>query len=190
MLNFHQNCLDNHQCFRLLLQAMSRPGKVFQLPKGVSGGKDALFGLLGAILDSQVSYCLLEFDPELENRLQICTGARAERVETADFLLAPNGTSHGKLHRAKRGRLEYPDEGATVLFSVHALSNVAAETALSLTGPGIRECISPQIEGLDTTELEQLKEINREYPLGIDSIFVDRQGRLMCIPRSTCIGGD
>jgi alpha-D-ribose 1-methylphosphonate 5-triphosphate synthase subunit PhnH len=188
MRNFQRSCLDNHHCFRVLLQAMSRPGRIFQLPRFTGNAKDALLGVLGAILDPQVSYCLLDFDPDFENRLQIRTGARATKPENADFLLAPSGTSHGKLRRAKGGRLEYPDEGATVLFAVASLSEGTAETGLPLSGPGIKTSHFPRIEGLDVAELEQLKEVNREYPLGIDSIFVDRYGHLLCIPRSTRIG--
>ncbi|MEA3544779.1 MAG: phosphonate C-P lyase system protein PhnH, partial [Thermodesulfobacteriota bacterium] len=57
-----------------------------------------------------------------------------------------------------------------------------------LSGPGIEDNIYPKIDGLAAQELNQLKEVNTEYPLGIDCIFIDQNGQLMCIPRSTRIG--
>ncbi len=185
-----QSCLDNHRCFRVLLQAMSRPGEVFNLPDAVADASEALLRLLAALLDQQSGYCLLEANPELEQQLQLRTGARPVSAEAADFLLAPAGSSHGQLRNAKPGRLEYPDEGATILYAVAELGAGCAASGLTLSGPGIKKRNHPRILGLDNRELGWLKEINSAYPLGVDAVFVDRAGRLLCIPRSTRIKGD
>lgn len=190
MQTFNQSCLDNHQCYRVLLQAMSRPGKIFTLADAPIQREQALLRLIDTVLDQQVSFGLFDASPELEGQLQLLTGSRTAPLEGADFLLAPSGSSHGQLRTAKRGRLEFPDEGATVVFAVETLSEGNATTGLPLTGPGIKETIHPQIDGLDQRDLDALKEINSDYPLGIDCIFVDRAGQLLCIPRSTRIGGN
>lgn len=189
MLNSSQSCLDNHQGFRTLLQAMSRPGSIHSFPQAAGDRQQALLQLFDTVLDQQASFALLEEDPEFADRVRILTGSQQKAAEQADFLLAPQGSSRGQLKALKRGRLAFPDEGATVVFAVDSISSGDAASGLSLSGPGIKETSHPRIEGLDSEDLSQLQEINSEFPLGIDCIFVDRSGQIMCIPRSTKIGG-
>jgi alpha-D-ribose 1-methylphosphonate 5-triphosphate synthase subunit PhnH len=144
--------------------------------------------VLETILDPQVSFCLLEEDRELEERVQFQTGAMLASPEQADFLIAPAGCSHGKLSHAKRGRLEFPNEGATIVYVVETLSE-DAEDGVELTGPGIKDKVRINIEGLSADEFKELKSVNREFPLGVDSIYLDRSGRITSIPRSSNIGG-
>lgn len=189
MNNFSQSYLDNHKCFRLLLQSMSRPGQIYQLPDATEAALETTaFRLLDTVLDQQASCCLLAKNNELEKQLKFRTGVSFTAAEKADFLLALSGDSDGKILTAKRGRLDFPDEGATILFGVNRLSTGTEATGVCLTGPGIKDNIHPKIDGLATQELDRLKEANAEYPLGIDCIFIDRNGQLMCIPRSTRIG--
>jgi alpha-D-ribose 1-methylphosphonate 5-triphosphate synthase subunit PhnH len=184
----HLDCVESHNSFRVLLQSMSRPGKVFNLPTPPVDDHDSLVDVLKAILDPQVSYCLLEEDQRLEEQVQFQTGARLTTPEQADFLIASAGCSHGKLSLAKRGRLEFPNEGATIVYVVERLSEESAD-GVELTGPGIKDKTRIKIEGLAAGELKELKHVNREFPLGVDSIYLDRSGRLTSIPRSTKIGG-
>ncbi len=191
MNNFSQSCLDNHECFRVLLKSMSRPGKIFQLPDTTEANfVTTVFRLLDTVLDQQVSCCLLCGNKELENQLKLRTGTHFTDAESADFLLALSGDSYGKSLTAKRGQLEFPNEGATILFGVNQLSNGTKTTGTRLSGPGIKNNIHPKIGGLAAQELIWIKEVNTEYPLGIDCIFIDLTGQLMCIPRSTRIGAN
>lgn len=189
MNNFSQSCLDNHECFRVLLKSMSRPGKIFQLPDATEDNfVTIVFRLLDTVLDQQVSCCLLDDNKELESQLKLRTGTPLTDAENADYLLALSGDSCGKSLTAKRGQLDFPDEGATILFGVKQLSDGTVTTGVGLSGPGIKENIYPKIDGLAAQELNQIKEVNAEHPLGIDCIFIDQIGQLMCIPRSTRIG--
>lgn len=188
MQAIHLDCVEKHHTFRVLLQSMSRPGKVFNLPTPPAGHHDGLMTVLEAILDPQVSYCLLEVGQELEERVQLQTGARLTTPEQADFLIASAGCSHGRLSQAKRGRMEFPNEGATIVYVVDTLSENDADGVV-LNGPGIKDETRINIQGLCAGELQQLKHVNREFPLGVDSIYLDRSGRLTSIPRSTRIGG-
>ncbi|MCL5423135.1 MAG: phosphonate C-P lyase system protein PhnH, partial [Nitrospirae bacterium] len=94
--------------------------------------------------------------------------------------------------------LEYPDTGATVIYSINSLSlippippfvkgGMRGNLRITLKGPGINGEITPFIGGIKKDEFHYLKEINSEYPLGVDSIFIDAENRIMCIPRSTKI---
>ena len=144
--------------------------------------------LLDALLDPQVSCCLLDTDPLIEEQLQTMSGVRFGPPEDADFLLALHGGSNGFALRARRGRLDYPDQGATILYLVEQLAEGTPASGIKLSGPGIRKFAYPRIVGLVEQELDQLRQANADYPLGIDAIFIDRTGQLMCLPRSTRIG--
>lgn len=182
------SCLDNHRCFRRLLQAMSRPGTLFQLPAADTSGRSPLFRLLDAIIDQQCSCCLIDPDPEWQAQLQQQTGCSFAPLDQADFLLALDGTSRGTLQQAKRGRRDFPDQNATIIYRVDQLAEGTAQSGIQLRGPGINGSIYPSIEGLAETELKQLKSVNLEFPLGIDALFLDRTGQLIGLPRSTRIG--
>jgi alpha-D-ribose 1-methylphosphonate 5-triphosphate synthase subunit PhnH len=182
------SCLDNHRCFRLLLQAMSRPGTLFQLPAANIPARSPLLRLLDALIDQQCSCCLIDSDPGWEAQLQQQTGCSFCPVNQADFLLALGGTSRGGLQQAKRGRRDFPDQNATIIYQVDKLAAGTAQSGIQLRGPGINGSIHPCIEGLAETELQQLKSVNLEFPLGIDAFFLDRTGQLIGLPRSTRIG--
>ncbi|WP_321372453.1 phosphonate C-P lyase system protein PhnH [uncultured Desulfuromusa sp.] len=185
-----QDCLDNHTCFRLLLQAMSRPGKIFQMPDAVGTTFiTGLMRLLDSILDQQSSFHLINNNAELQHKIKKTTGARFAEAASADFLFALSGNSQGKIMVAKRGRPDLPNDGATIVFGVERLTDGSEETGIKLTGPGIKDAIYPHIEGWGNEELEQLQTVNAEFPLGVDCIFLDQRNRLMCIPRSTRYGG-
>jgi len=189
MSPFPQSCLDNHACFRVLLQAMSRPGTIVQLPASSQADfESSLIRLLDTVLNQQSSCHLVELDPELEQKILDQTGTHFTAAESADFILALSGDSQGKVSKAKRGRLDFPDQGATIVFGVKHLHSRSQENSFKLTGPGIKDAVHPTIEGLNNQELVWLKEANSEFPLGVDSIFLDQNNQLMCIPRSTRIG--
>ncbi len=186
-----QSCIDNHVCFRLLLQAMSRPGKIFEMPDAVGNTfMTSLLRLLDSIIDQQSSFHLINDNPELENKIKKRTGAYFTDAQSADFILALTGSSQRKTLVAKRGQTDFPNDGATILFGVERLEEGTENTGIKLTGPGIKEAIYPQIEGWSNDELKQLQTVNVEFPLGVDSIFLDQRSRLMCIPRSTRLGGN
>lgn len=188
MTRVNQRGLENHQNFRILLKAMSHPGTICSLP-AAKDQRQALLQLLDTILDQQAGFALFEEDPEFVAQIRSLTGSRVDSLQRADFLLALSGSSFDQLRSVKRGRLEFPDEGATVVFAVESLSEAQANDGLALSGPGIRQTVYRRIQGLDPRDLAALKEINSEFPLGIDAVFIDRTGQLFCIPRSTRIGG-
>lgn len=177
--------IRDHKTFRVLLQTMSRPGTVQQLlPE--NNQKQAVLGLLSCLIDNEVSINGIgNGAQELVALLTRRHGTRQTEVSDADFIIVSDGSSNGQLQAARRGDLEYPDTGATVLYLVDSLSECGG--SITLSGPGINGTASPQISGLDNPELLLLRELNIAFPLGIDAIFVDQKGQCACIPRSTSI---
>jgi alpha-D-ribose 1-methylphosphonate 5-triphosphate synthase subunit PhnH len=200
--------IRDHFTFRVILQGMSHPGKIYPLSglptpssdtgtssrrypgkkaplPNLPGAESAVIQILGCLMDNEVSFAVIG-DRDMETVLARHTDSRSVSAEDADFVIVRNGTTRGKLAGFKRGSLEYPDTGATILYLVEALSEATGEVVLS--GPGVNGTASLRITGLDPGELQLLREVNREFPLGVDVIFLDQSGNIACIPRSSQIG--
>lgn len=175
--------LLGHAVYRPLLQALSRPGTVQPLPPAARARP--LAAILGALADHQVTLHVAGDDGALQRELAWTTGCRRAPPEQADFLVFPRGASEGRLLRARRGSLEYPDGGATAIFAIGRCEPSGGRTALR--GPGIRDVARPALLGLAEDELRALREANRAFPLGVDALFVDARGQVVGIPRSTRI---
>ena len=57
---------------------------------------------------------------------------------------------------------------------------------LTLEGPGIANTENVEIAGSEYW-MDARAEANKEYPLGVDMILIDRQSNIMCLPRTTII---
>jgi alpha-D-ribose 1-methylphosphonate 5-triphosphate synthase subunit PhnH len=182
------------RAFRKLLQAMSRPGRVYVLPPVPPVGRKpwgAMLTLLESLIDHEVRFAVIgqNGSGELQSLIAERTRCRTADVGEADFLIVADGDSAGEILRAKRGTHPYPDTSATVVFRVQSLLFPEnRQPTMALKGPGIREeILLGPIEGLGPHEAEHLKELNSDFPLGVDAVFIDDGGRILCIPRSTHI---
>ncbi len=185
--------LITQKTFRTLLQAMSHPGRVYSVSQesGVNSREleSVLILVIQTLLDHEVGFCVIGTGKEyLETTISELTRCPVKDISDADFIIVSDGESNGEILKAKRGSLEYPDAGATVIYVVEFLNDRDNGKPIALLkGPGIRNDIAPVIHGLGQNELFHIKEINSEFPLGIDCIFINGANRIMCIPRSTRI---
>ena len=171
--------------YRDLLTVMSRPGTVRKLTEETSEiSAHGLVAVAATLLDQEVTFTVLD-DDELSTAVRQKTDARPVEVAEADFVFVVSGSSGGQIADAQRGTHMYPDTGATILYQVEHLAEQSSESTIDLTGPGIADVNSPLIQGLDIGDLELLGMINQDYPLGIDIILLDRDNRVMALPRST-----
>lgn len=180
---------QDHATFRVVLQAMSHPGTPCQLPvqESMTGEYAPLIQLLSCLMDNEVSFSIVGNEcGSLATDLTQHTGSPRSDIGESDFVIAARGTTAGLLSRIKRGTLEYPDGGATLVYLVDEIAGDGG--AEELSGPGVNGTVRPLFTGLSTAELRGLREINAEYPLGVDAVFLDTNGRIACIPRSTRIG--
>jgi alpha-D-ribose 1-methylphosphonate 5-triphosphate synthase subunit PhnH len=173
--------------FRDLLRVMSRPGTVKSLSPRISSiSPEPLVAIAATLLDQETTYAVLD-DEQLDRAVRLKTEARTAPLEDADFIFVPGGASGGRIGRAQRGTLAYPDTGATLLYRVESLAEDSSTPTVELSGPGIAEQAKPCIEGIDVDDLVLLNSINEQYPLGIDLILVDTRQQVMALPRSTQI---
>jgi alpha-D-ribose 1-methylphosphonate 5-triphosphate synthase subunit PhnH len=199
--------IRDHFTFRVILQGMSHPGKTYALSgpptpssdtgtsslsypgkkaalPNLPGAETGVIEILGCLIDNEVSFAVIG-DKDMEKAISRHTDSLPVSAEEADFIIVRQGTTRGNLANFKRGSLEYPDTGATVIYLVEALSQA---TGVVLSGSGINGTVSLQITGLDPSELQLLRQVNSEFPLGVDAIFLDQSGHIACIPRSSRIG--
>jgi len=179
----------DHAIFRVILEATSHPGNGFALPdSGTCIDRQAtLINMLGSLMDNEVTFSIIgDVGDSIADAIAFRTGSFLVGISEADFVIASRGATDGLLALIKRGTLEYPDKGATVVYLIDEIADKGGNAAL--TGPGIDGIIQPLFSGLADSELSGLCKVNSEYPLGVDAMFLDAHGRIACIPRSTRIG--
>ncbi len=193
-MQINNEAFITQKTFRVILQAMSHPGRVYTLSqesgvKSRESESEGLMLILRTLLDHEVGFCVIGKEKEyLETTISELTGCPVKDISDADFIIVSDCESKGEILKARRGSLEYPDTGATVIYVVEFLNDMDnGKPVALLRGSGIKDYITIAVRGLGKNELSHIKEINSEFPLGIDCIFIDSANRVMCIPRSTRI---
>jgi alpha-D-ribose 1-methylphosphonate 5-triphosphate synthase subunit PhnH len=183
---------DTQRIYRLMLDAMARPGKILALPRldiyppsGLSGYAS---GLAFTLLDGETSFAVLPGNSPWQDYLAVNTGARPVSPADAEFVLLAGGEYAPQIAGVSRGSLLAPERGATLFVMVDALSANGGGVRLTLTGPGIEKRREVAVDGLNLANLDNILTLNQEYPLGVDTFFTDRQGCLMALPRSSAVG--
>ncbi|WP_342558390.1 phosphonate C-P lyase system protein PhnH [Metasolibacillus sp. FSL K6-0083] len=177
------------RAFRILLNCFARPGTAGKLES--SHTVNNLYGetvtVCRSLLDGEVSFQTANEHREINQSLRALTGGQIEPLEQADFIIIPHGAERQQLLKAvelaKVGNLIDPQKSATIIME---LDEATATIVAQLTGPGIAT--------VENVELAVCKEFlalraskNKEFPLGIDCIFIERSGRVIALPRTTTI---
>jgi alpha-D-ribose 1-methylphosphonate 5-triphosphate synthase subunit PhnH len=179
------------EVIRVLITAMSHPGRVYSIPvKDNPEARNAsLLAVVRTLFDHEVSFSIIDGNgtKTLAREIQGATDAREAEIPDADYVVVAGAASEGRILSAKRGTNAYPDRGATLLYVLgKSKSDLYLETVM-LKGPGIEGTAKPQLKGLNMHELNYIRELNSEYPLGVDCIFLRGPDQVMCLPRSTRI---
>jgi alpha-D-ribose 1-methylphosphonate 5-triphosphate synthase subunit PhnH len=183
--------LTAQKSFRALLDGMSRPGEIFALPPtGFDMGDfDGPAAVLLTLLDHEVSFAVAGGDRgvDLTARILSLTRSTPAEVEKADYIFVDGPRSDGACLSARRGREAFPEEGATLIYALGPGDETASSAAIRLSGPGIPPDTvrRPALDGIDADEMSLLAEVNVDYPLGVDAVFVSPEREVMCLPRTT-----
>lgn len=161
--------------FEELMWALSRPGEPRELPV------EGLWPLAESLLDRECSFHVTT-DPALDLKMA-ATGARRMPLADADYVFATVDSAEDveALSRLRIGSLLYPDDAATLF----APARFGTGQRLRLTGPGIKESVTIEVDGIDPAFWPMRAKAIR-YPLGWDLYLVNGK-RLLGIPRSTKI---
>jgi alpha-D-ribose 1-methylphosphonate 5-triphosphate synthase subunit PhnH len=184
-LNVH----DSQNVFRLLLDALSRPGIIQQFPSELLSRISPVEIPLLALLGYNTSFALVGADESRSQLIERATSGRTEAPETASYVavfdsknaLLPMGFNMGSPMR--------PDSAAQVSVLINGtLQTADSQTStFEMTGPGIEEIHHIAVKECPTSELEFLFRRDWSAPRGIDMWLVGSDGSFIGIPRTSRI---
>ena len=165
------------QAFRSVMQAMARPGRIYDIegavppaPISIAAGTTLL-----TLADPTTGVHLTEsFDKKkVRDWLTFHTGAPLVSATEAEFALGYWDELDTQAYQL--GTAEYPDRSATLIVEMPELSQAGA----TLRGPGIETEAH-----LNLPEIALFKANRALFPLGLDFIFTSG-ARVAALPRST-----
>lgn len=175
---FAHPVLDAQSCFRAVLEAMARPGRVqhatppAEVPPGLS---PAAAAVLLTLVDADTRL-RLSAGPEAEAWVRFHCGSPLVE-DGAEFVL----DAAAPLLALESGTEEEPERGATLILEVKALQE---GTGWRLTGPGIRDAHRLHATGAPAGFVADWAANRARFPRGID-VILTAGDRLAALPRTT-----
>ncbi len=187
---------DLQSVYRKMVDSTSRPGLISDLRKEAAlveeedkkGCSESLLLLALTLFDQEVSFKVFSSQADTVSKtINQLTYAKPTEKKKADYLLILQDAEKGSLEEAiihaKAGTLKNPHSSATIIVEVDSVTS--GETLL-LKGPGIQTTESAYLN-IKENWVESRQEKNKEYPVGIDLMFIDQNHQLLSLPRTTQI---
>lgn len=187
----YDHLFESQKQYRTILDCMSKPGITAILDADISVPKEinkasVLVGF--ALMNSEVTFNnSFTQEKEINSYFLLNTMSSPSEAYEADFIFISGTEDNIKfIDLAKVGLPEYPELGAFVIIDTVKISEIPLKNGLKITleGPGVKTTKDIYIEELPVTVLDALAKKNIEYPLGVDVIFTDKNGTILCMPRS------
>lgn len=183
---FDDPVLDAQDCFRKVLDAMSRPGRIAALDLSSA---PAPLNLASAGL----ALTLIDYDTPvfLSSKMQInaviawlrfhCSAPITDDPKEAAFAILAEDDSWPAIDDFNPGDAKYPDRSTSLIIQ---LSSLSTGPQVTLQGPGIesQEIIRPA--GLPASFWAERTENVSEFQLGVDC-YLTSENRLIGLPRTT-----
>lgn len=183
---------DAQGVFRAVLTAMSRPGRIVDLPAGTTPPaplNPAAAAILLTLVDMDTPLWLdpAADRPEVRAWLRFhCGCPLRERPDEAAFALIADPAGMPPLEAFAAGDPDYPDRSASLIVQVARLE---AETGFVLRGPGIETQTRLDIAPVPANFAATLAANHALYPCGVD-LMLAGSDRLAALPRSVSVGED
>ncbi|WP_052813326.1 phosphonate C-P lyase system protein PhnH [Desulfonatronum thioautotrophicum] len=180
---------DAQATFRVLLEAMARPGKRLSLPirPDVSHGlPEEAMSVLLTLADFDTPVWLSEYsrNTEIKDFLRFHCGCPvASHPYEARFGLLPAEVQPELLAKFNPGASEYPDRSATIVVVTDSLET---GNGAVIQGPGVQGHAIIRVAGSLPRFWEFVAANNAKFPQGVDFIFVGN-GDVACLPRSVML---
>lgn len=174
---------DTQAGFRILLEALSNPGRLMELgtlAQKLNGPYSLPLTVAAILLDNEVSFAVCD-NSVLAAEITGLTLAKQVQFNAADYIfISDEADLPSVVASAKCGTLRDPHKSALVILTVADLQTGKLQ---KISGPGIKGeqeiILCPELQ--EAMELRDAQSF--EYPLGIDFLAVDKRGLLMGMPR-------
>lgn len=185
---FASEVFDSQKVFRQLLAAMANPGRIMDIGIDLESPEfihPAAGAILLALLDFETPlWSDLENDSKEIQWLRFHTGAPyAYAKRNALFALQTDYDALESVDQFNPGTLEAPHQSTTLIVHTRGVDN---NGRIRLTGPGIQTDRFLKLKGIKESFLHQRTQTLKDYPLGVDLIFV-WDHYLVSIPRTTSV---
>ncbi|GAB1857640.1 phosphonate C-P lyase system protein PhnH [Flavobacteriaceae bacterium MHTCC 0001] len=187
----YDHLFESQKQYRTILDCMSKPGITAMLDADINVPNEINkasvlvgFALMNSDVTFNNSYAQEE---EINTYLLLNTSSSPAEAHQADFIFISGVQENTEaIDQAKSGLPEYPEHAAFVVVDTTKISENVLNKGVKITleGPGVKHTKDVYMEGLSTTILDAIAEKNIEYPLGVDIIFTDKEGTILCMPRS------
>ena len=180
---------DSQSTFRVLLNALSRPGTINEITIDLttpSGLNIACAAACLTLLDLETKVWLQPgLNDDIKNWLLFHTGCRfTEDKRQADFAVVWDFDNLPHLSQFKQGTPVYPEDSTTLLITVGSIRELPLQNnSPTLTGAGINQQITMPID-LPDSFWQQWQQNHNSYPLGIDIYFFS-ENKVIGLPRTS-----
>ena len=185
---------DIQIAYRKVIDCMSRPGhigNIYEEADRVDLDIDfynSTLVLMLMLLDAEVNFKVFSKNEErITKFVSQLTYAKPQTVEKASFVFVLRDAEEIDIkeafEKAYEGDLIDPHRSATIIVEADGITN---DRDLILSGPGIKDRNYIAID-LPSCWIDKRRLKNIEYPLGVDTIIVDKNSKLICLPRTTQI---
>ena len=181
---FADPVLDAQACFRAVLEAMSRPGRIMRAGSALAPPAplhQAAAAVLLTLADADTPIWLDAGEAATAWARFHCGAPVMPEIGTARFALAAGAAP--ALATLDAGTDEEPQRGATLILQV---TDLIAGEAWRLTGPGIEHEHRLRVIGAPDGFLGQWAENRQQFPCGVDVILCAGD-KLAALPRSIMI---
>lgn len=175
---------DAQGAFRCVLNALSRPGQVFELGAHAGASKlgSAMAQVLLCLTDDDTPVWWQQQDLEAAQWLRFHTGACAtQSPDAAAFAVLCSISGLPVLDMFAKGSADAPEHSTTVLLEVPSLTS---GPAVEWRGPGINGMQVVRIAGLPDGFWTQWHANHAAFPQGVDIVFTCANAALG-LPRTT-----
>lgn len=187
---FDHEAFGSQTVFRVALDALSHPGRVFDMPletalprEGHGAAAALLLGLLDADTTLWLSPTLASSDAPVWLRFHTGCQIVAEAA-AAQFVWVAQGDDMPQLSSLQLGSDAYPDQSATCVLEVDSLQGDAG--GWRLQGPGIPSARKVHVLGLPSDFAAQWTDNHASFPRGVD-VFLSTATQMAGLPRTTRI---
>jgi len=183
--------LDSQRVFRSVLEAISRPGRIVDVPAALQAPAPlhpASAAVCLTLLDYDTPLWLDDASarPDVVEWLTFhCSMPLAAEPAAAPFALVADAARMPGLEAFEAGTAEHPERSATLIVQAQAL---IGGTGRRLTGPGIAGEERLDVAGLPAPFWAWASENHARFPRGVD-LFLTAGRVIAALPRSTRVEG-